>query len=363
MVLQKAEETRKEPPTGPSENHTSAHSRLWEEQEVVAVGEGDIGQEEEKMAGGATEETEEEKRTERVENPVGREDERKRQWMGRVREVRSEGHQEKEWKKGREEGKEWRQREERKEKKGGEADWKQRKDGGKDKHREWKEKVEKRRAWETGREWHRGGEKKREGAWKGKTERKEHGRDGWRGEKKEGKDWKAQKEGWKAQRGWRGERGMVKDKSKKEKPWQREEKKKQPQAPDQVDYWKRQRERLWKHRPPVACESAAECAGKEGLAPVRQAEFGALLGSYLAKLGGGEQGGALASPLGEFFADGVFAHRRVSFRRFAEGVADALEDLAQGDRRAEEEMEGFEREALRRFALAGGGDGKGRRRG
>ncbi|XP_061109356.1 pre-B-cell leukemia transcription factor-interacting protein 1-like isoform X2 [Conger conger] len=353
---------QKEPPTGQTENHTAVHGGLWEEQKQAVVEEGDIGQEEEKMAGGPGNGVrEEERRTERVEDPAWREGERKRQWMGRVREVRRDGHQEKEWKKGREEGKEWRQREERKEKRVGEGDWKHGKDGGKDKRREWKEKVERRRAWETGREWHKGGEKKSEGAWKGKTERKEQRRDGWRGDKKEGKDWKKEKEWWKAQRGWRG---MVKEKSGKEKLWPQEKKK--TRALDQADYWQRQRERLWKHRPPVACEGVAECARKEGLAPVQQAEFGALLGSYLARLGGdhaGERRDAVVSLVGEFFADGVFRHRRVPFHEFAEDVADVLEDLVEGDRGAKEEMEEFEREALRRFALAGGGEGEGRRRG
>ncbi|KAJ8343922.1 hypothetical protein SKAU_G00312510 [Synaphobranchus kaupii] len=366
LVLQKAEEMVKEPPAGQTENHTTAHSRLWEGQNELASEEGDTGQEGEKTGVAEVEEEREEVeeereeveeersgRTERAEKPVGSDGERKRQWEGRVREVRREARQEKEWKKGREQGKERRQREERKEKKG-ERDWKL----GKDKHREWKEKVERRRAWEKGREWY--GERKREGAWKGKMEKRDQRQDRWRGEKKE-KDWKVQKEGWKE----REERGMGKDKSKKEKHWQSPAEKK-PRALDHADYWKRQQEKLEKNRPPVDCKSIAECARKEGLVPVKEAEFRGLLTSYLGKLGdddGGASKGAVVSLVGEFFADGVFAHHRVPFREFVEDLADVLEDVAEGDRRLEEEMEEFEREALRRFAMAGGGEREGRSRG
>lgn len=366
MVLQKAEGAGKEPPTGQAENHTSAHDGLLGQQEEAVVEEANTGREEEKLGGGpgnGAREEAEERRTERAENPGWREGERKRQWMGQVRELRKGGHEEKEWKKGRGGGKEWRQREQGKEKKGG-GDWKHGKDGEKGKHREWKEKVEKRRAWETGREWHKGGEKKREGTWKGKMERKDQRRDWWRGEKK-GKDWKAPKEGWKSERGWKEERGMAKDKSKKEKPWRQGPPEEKPRALDQADYWKRQQEKLSKNRPPVACDGVAACAAKEGLVPVPLGEFQALLGSYLEKLGGdaGERKDAVASLAGGFFADGVYQHHRVPFREFAEDVADVLEDLVEGDRRAEDEMEGFEREALRRFAAAGGAERDGRKRG
>ncbi|XP_035286575.1 pre-B-cell leukemia transcription factor-interacting protein 1 isoform X1 [Anguilla anguilla] len=365
LVLHKAEETGKESPAGQIENHTSVHSGLWEEQNVPALEEGDTGQEGAQLGrgpGNGAREEEEERKTERVEKPAGRDGERKREWEGRVREVRRVGHQEKVGKKGREESKEWRHREERKEKRE-ESDWKHRKDGEKKKHREWKEKVEKRRAWEKGREWYKGGERKREGAWKDKTERKDQRHDRWRAEKKE-KDWKAQKEGWKAQKDWREERGMDKDKSKKEKHWQGSAAKK-PLALDHVDYWKRQQEKLRRNRPPVDCRGVEECARKERLVPVTQAEFQALLGSYLGKLGDGarESKAAVLSLVGEFFADGVFAHHKVPFREFAEDVADVLEDVAEGDRHAEEEVEEFEREALRRFAVPGGGEREGRRRG
>ncbi|KAI1901504.1 hypothetical protein AGOR_G00035110 [Albula goreensis] len=132
-----------------------------------------------------------------------------------------------------------------------------------------------------------------------------------------------------------------------------------------LDYWKHQRDKLQHNRPPVDCRGTVECARKEGLVPVKLAEFQGLLGAYLSKLGGDadESKAAISALVGEFFDDGLFTHHRIPFREFVEDVADMLEDVVEGDRRAEEEMEEFEREALKMFAMAGEGEREGRKRG
>ncbi|KAG9355312.1 hypothetical protein JZ751_000150 [Albula glossodonta] len=347
LVLQKAEVLRKEPPAGQMENLSSVAAGLWDNQNEKASEESGTQQEGAKTEGSpgvGAREGMEKSRTEGVEKLQGR---------GGEREGRRDGYREKEGKKGRVEVKDWKQKEERKEKKV-EGDWKYGKDRGKAQHREWKEKVEKRRAWEKGRQWSKDGERKRDGAWKDQRDNR------WRAEKKE-KDWKAQKDGWKLQRersDRREERGRGQEKGRKERPWQ-------GSADKKVDYWKHQRDKLQHNRPPVDCRGTVECARKEGLVPVKLAEFQGLLGAYLSKLGGGadESKAAISALVGEFFDDGLFTHHRIPFREFVEDVADMLEDVVEGDRRAEEEMEEFEREALNMFAMAGEGEREGRKRG
>ncbi|KAG7457867.1 hypothetical protein MATL_G00231920 [Megalops atlanticus] len=112
-------------------------------------------------------------------------------------------------------------------------------------------------------------------------------------------------------------------------------------------------------------EKDKKCARKEGLAPVKLDEFLEVFEGYLSKLGGaaGQSREAITRLVREFFVDGVFVHHKMPFREFVEDMADMLEDVVEGDREAEEEMEEFEREALRRFALLGGGEREGRKRG
>ncbi|KAI1885939.1 hypothetical protein AGOR_G00208920 [Albula goreensis] len=127
------------------------------------------------------------------------------------------------------------------------------------------------------------------------------------------------------------------------------------------DYWKRKKEKLQHfYRPLVACIGIAECAKMEGLTPVRLADFEALLGGYLSKIEGAEAGGKeeISKLVKEFFVDGVFTHDKISFRDFVEDVADILEDMVEGDGEdddaAEDEMEEFEKDALRKFSVTGG---------
>ncbi|KAJ8378580.1 hypothetical protein AAFF_G00237920 [Aldrovandia affinis] len=189
--------------------------------------------------------------------------------------------------------------------------------GGKKRHWEGGEK-EARREGHQEKEWKKGREEVKE--WKQKEERKE---------RKTESDWKHGKDGGK----------------------------------DKRREWREKRQKLENSRPPVDCRGIAECARKEGLVPVKQAEFQSLMGAYLSRLEGAVSGskGAITALVGEFFVDGLFAHHKLRFREFAEDVADMLEDAVEGDHRAEDAMEEFEREALRKFAVAGGGEREGRK--
>ncbi|KAJ8290013.1 hypothetical protein GJAV_G00007750 [Gymnothorax javanicus] len=130
------------------------------------------------------------------------------------------------------------------------------------------------------------------------------------------------------------------------------------------EYWKRKKEKLQHfYRPLVQCDGIEECAKMEGLNPVRLSDFEALLSSYLSKIeAAGFSGGEEISKLvKDFFINGVFTHDRISFRDFVEDVADILEDMVEvegeDDDEVEDEMEEFEKDALRKFSLAGGAEG------
>ncbi|KAM4580008.1 pre-B-cell leukemia homeobox interacting protein 1b isoform 2-T2 [Odontesthes bonariensis] len=135
----------------------------------------------------------------------------------------------------------------------------------------------------------------------------------------------------------------------------------------QPEYWVQQRDRL-RHdpRPPQQCDSLETCAQAERLLPVPLPEFEAILQTYLTKA---EEAGVdnsqreeLKKLATEFFKDGVFVHDQMSFQDFADDVADMLEDLVEGenggsdDSAIEEEMEGFEREVMKRFSVPGAGE-------
>lgn len=133
----------------------------------------------------------------------------------------------------------------------------------------------------------------------------------------------------------------------------------------QPEYWRRQRSRLQRNpRPPRHCHSVETCAQTEGLPPVTFPEFEAVLHTYLARA---KEVGVDASAreelhklATEFFKDGLFVHDQMSFQDFVEDLGDVLEDMVEGDEDEdgedsdlEEEMEGFQREVMRKFAAAG----------
>ncbi|XP_012721163.3 pre-B-cell leukemia transcription factor-interacting protein 1 isoform X3 [Fundulus heteroclitus] len=135
----------------------------------------------------------------------------------------------------------------------------------------------------------------------------------------------------------------------------------------QPEYWLQQRERLQHDsRPPQQCHTLEACAHNEGLLPVPLAEFQSLLQTYLARAEEAGVDGAKTAELrklaSEFFKDGTFVHDQRSFQDFADDLADILEDLVEGedggeeDSDLEDEMEGFEKEALKMFSLPGGGE-------
>ena len=131
---------------------------------------------------------------------------------------------------------------------------------------------------------------------------------------------------------------------------------------DHTTFWKHQEEKLIRNMHIRAgCGGIKDCAAKEGLKPVDQSQFQALLEGYLSKLEGvtPESKKEIRELTAQFFKGGVFTHDRVQFSDFAEDVADILEDLAdlledegQGeDDVLEEAMEEFPVEALWRFAV------------
>lgn len=116
-------------------------------------------------------------------------------------------------------------------------------------------------------------------------------------------------------------------------------------------------ETLAKHpfRAPQGCTGVAECAQREGLAPVQRATFLPLVQKYLAGLGWAEHYGALAEAVGGFFGrDGAFAHDRVSFVDFLDEAEDALEELARSLGRSREDPDDFEEVILRQVGAAPG---------
>lgn len=134
----------------------------------------------------------------------------------------------------------------------------------------------------------------------------------------------------------------------------------------QPEYWQKQRTRLQRNpKPPQHCHSVETCAQTEGLPPVTFREFEAVLQTYLARA---KEVGVDASAreelqklATEFFKDGLFVHDQMRFQDFVEDLGDVLEDMVEGDdddeeedSDIEEEMEGFQREVMRKFAAAGG---------
>lgn len=132
----------------------------------------------------------------------------------------------------------------------------------------------------------------------------------------------------------------------------------------QPEYWLNQRTRLQRNpKPPQHCHSVETCAQTEGLPPVTFREFEAVLHTYLARA---KEVGVDASAreelqklANEFFKDGLFVHDQMRFQDFVEDLGDVLEDMVEGEDEdddegsaIEEEMEGFQREVMRRFSSA-----------
>ncbi|KAM4735325.1 pre-B-cell leukemia homeobox interacting protein 1b isoform 3-T3 [Anableps anableps] len=135
----------------------------------------------------------------------------------------------------------------------------------------------------------------------------------------------------------------------------------------QPEYWLQQRERLQHDpKPPQQCNTLETCAQAEGLLPVPLSEFESVLQTYLTKAEEAGVDGSKTSELRkltlEFFKDGMFVHNQRSFQDFVDDLADILEDMVEGedggeeDSDLEDEMEGFEKEVLKRFSLPGGGE-------
>ncbi|KAM3873310.1 pre-B-cell leukemia homeobox interacting protein 1b [Diretmus argenteus] len=328
---------------------------------------------------------------------------------------------ENDWKKEKQEkwndGKEYRGKDEKKERKGGkdhgewhkgkeewkgEKEWKKGKDKESEKEKwvkkDWKEKGEK-NEWKKDGDWKSRNGKDQGKEWKGKDERKQWG-------KKESKEGEWKREGVKEERSngdWKKERGSFhkhKDESKynkvenhhhhhhhdhhKEHLWQGPGDRKPPQTHrqsslEQPDYWLHQREKL-QHNPSPShrCDSVDTCAQAEGLIPVPLPEFEAVLQSYLAKAEGvgvdASKREELSKLATEFFKDGVFVHDQMSFEDFVEDVEDILEDMVEGeeddeddgdgkDDSIEEEMDGFNREAMNKFSVPEAGQREERKKG
>ncbi|XP_041963796.1 pre-B-cell leukemia homeobox interacting protein 1b isoform X1 [Alosa sapidissima] len=265
------------------------------------------------------------------------------------------------------EKKEWKDREERSE----ESDWRKRKEDGKKKSMEWRERTEERK--------HSGGkakersneEEEEEEEVRGKG--KEHGR---------AHKWKKPRDDHHTRNDRHKEQGRAakhhKD-DKKDNRGQITDDKTSSHLHDddddehdddgdashlRGDYWSQQRQKLHHSRgPPAECSDAAACARAQGLVPVSLADFEALLLAYLDRLDVGAASSSedqasrrqkLGALVREFFAaDGLFVHDRTPFGEFVEDVSDILEDMAEEgeNQEMEEEMEGFEKEALERFAM------------
>ncbi|XP_060760980.1 pre-B-cell leukemia transcription factor-interacting protein 1 isoform X2 [Neoarius graeffei] len=160
----------------------------------------------------------------------------------------------------------------------------------------------------------------------------------------------------------KAERKLERERRKQERSWQAKPGHKHKndhkvhQHHESNDFWKVQEKKLRKYQnPPEHCHDVSSCAEAEGLIHVKFSEFWGLLDSYLNKLQGPsvENKEAFRHLIAQFFHGGVFSCDRMLFSKFAEDVADILEDLADvlmDDDVVEEEMEEFEREALWQFA-------------
>ncbi|XP_047217453.1 pre-B-cell leukemia homeobox interacting protein 1b isoform X2 [Girardinichthys multiradiatus] len=133
----------------------------------------------------------------------------------------------------------------------------------------------------------------------------------------------------------------------------------------QPEYWLQQKERLQHDpRPPQQCNTVETCAQAEGLIPVPLSEFESVLQMYLTKAEEAGVDGTKTVELRklalESFKDGMFLHDQRSFQDFVDNLADILEDMVEDggeeDSDLEDEMEGFEKEVLKRFSLPGGGE-------
>ncbi|XP_051948948.1 pre-B-cell leukemia transcription factor-interacting protein 1-like isoform X4 [Xyrauchen texanus] len=224
-------------------------------------------------------------------------------------------------------------------------EWKRKHQEYKGEKKEWGKKKEHDSRWqeemERGKEWKHGKDKKNV------DKCKEH-------LKKYKEEWDHKKD----------ERRMERERRQRDRPWQGQASKHQHQHHhhEQADFWKHQEEKLRRNRHPAeGCRGVDNCADIEGLVPVKLAEFQDLLEVYLSKLEGVPQENkeALSRLTAQFFDGGIFSHDRMLFSKFAEDVADILEDMVdalkseQNGKHSdslEEEMEEFEKEALLRFS-------------
>ncbi|XP_067093294.1 pre-B-cell leukemia homeobox interacting protein 1b isoform X3 [Osmerus mordax] len=319
------------------------------------------------------------------------------------REERKEGRgksERKDWKKGENmgEGKEWKGKSEKKEKKEGKRyvdgnegkggeEWRHQKDWGK-RHKDKGEKKQ----WKGDKDW-----KKKDGGreWKGEETRpwqgkeKEGPREGDRKKERRGETWRQEggshhrgKDEHKHDKHEKSHHGFTEREGGKKELWHGPGEKSPPPTHrkpplEQPNYWLLQRERLQHNPSPQAkCTSVETCAQAEGLLPVPLPEFEALLLGYLAKA---ERVGVEASRreelrklATEFFKDGVFAHDQMSFRDFVEDLGEILEDMVDGEEDEDEdeeeggiegEMDGFDDEAMKKFAVPGGGEKVEKKRG
>ncbi|XP_034554393.1 pre-B-cell leukemia homeobox interacting protein 1b isoform X2 [Notolabrus celidotus] len=285
---------------------------------------------------------------------------------------RKEWKEDKEWKKGKdslkESGKEkWEKRglKEKAEKK----EWKKESDWKSKESKTWKERGE-RKQWEDRNHGKERKEKDERKQWNENDRKSKNGKDdkAWK-KKEERKQWEKKEEKWKR------EKQESKDRKKHDSDHGHEEEhlwgdQKPPHSHhkkptlDQPEYWVQQRDRL-QHipTPPQHCNTPESCAQAEGLLPVTFPEFEVILQTYLTKAkdvgvddSKREELKKLAS---EFFKDEVFVHDQMSFQDFVEDVGDILEDMVEGDgdgdgeeedSAIEEEMEGFEKEVMKKFS-------------
>ncbi|XP_076009900.1 pre-B-cell leukemia homeobox interacting protein 1b isoform X2 [Genypterus blacodes] len=274
------------------------------------------------------------------------------------------GKEKKEWKGGKDHGERRKGKDESK----GEREWKKGKNGFREDGKEWKEKE-----WKN--------ERKSSKEWKGKQEKKDWDKND--GERKDDKDHGKQWKGKEERKEWKGKE--------ERREWKKEEKKKDHKHRDEhkyhhhhdphhhdhheehvwhdpaeqkpphrhpkerLEHWVQQREEV-QHKPrvPHQCSSVESCAAAQGLLPVSLSDFEPILQGYLAKAeGAGVDAGKteeLRKLTTEFFKDGVFVHDQMSYRDFVEDVGDVLEDMVEEDEELEDEMDGFEREVIKRFA-------------
>ncbi|XP_028327314.1 pre-B-cell leukemia homeobox interacting protein 1b isoform X3 [Gouania willdenowi] len=281
----------------------------------------------------------------------------------------------------------------------GEKEWRKVKDRSKEtgrNQREWKEKGEKNKG-KKDTEWTIKNDKSQGDAWKERAQRKEWESDNgkvstWKEKKnqKNGQTWKNKKD--KNEKEWKELKDKDKDwkkEPKEEKSFNRDQRKDRSHSEKQAftdnnhhkvqhmyvdrkpshkhnkptigqpEYWVHQKARLQHSpKPPQQCDSMEKCAQVEKLLPVPLAEFESILQSYLTKAVEAGVDNSKAEELHklttEFFKDGTFVHDQMSFEDFIEDVGDILEDMVDEngeDSAIEDEMEGFEKEVMKRFSV------------